>query len=158
VLGVPRSRSGSPPFPLDAHVRSAGYSTPTRGRGRTALVRLVWGGSPWPPPRSRRGPRPDRPGAPKSKFLSPEPLSGYKLRLRYADGVAGEVDLSHLVGKGVFRLWSDPEAFRHVSVGSGGEVCWSDDVDLCADALYLEMTGKRPEDVFPTLRKVTIRA
>ena len=92
------------------------------------------------------------------KMMEVEPLPGYKLRLRYADGVAGEVDLSHLVGKGVFRLWSDPEAFRHVSVGSGGEVRWSDDVDLCADALYLKMTGKRPEDVFPTLRKVTIRA
>ena len=28
------------------------------------------GRSPWLPPRSRRGPRPDRPGAPESKFLS----------------------------------------------------------------------------------------
>jgi hypothetical protein len=92
------------------------------------------------------------------KVMEVEPLPGYKLRLRYADGVAGEVDLSHLVGKGVFRLWSDPEAFRQVSVGSGGELRWSDDVDLCADALYLEMTGKRPEDVFPTLRKVTVHA
>jgi hypothetical protein len=30
VLGVPRSRSGSPHFPLDSHVRVAGYSTPTK--------------------------------------------------------------------------------------------------------------------------------
>jgi len=87
-----------------------------------------------------------------------QPLPGYRLRLRYADGVAGEVDLSRFVGKGVFRLWSDPEAFQQVSVGSGGELRWSDDVDLCADALYLEITGKRPEDVFPSLGKVTSHA
>jgi hypothetical protein len=34
-------------------------------------------------------------------------LPGYKLWLKYSDGVAGEVDLSHLVRKGVFALWDD---------------------------------------------------
>jgi hypothetical protein len=92
------------------------------------------------------------------KVIEAEALPGYKLRLRYADGEAGEVDLSHLVGEGVFRLWSDPEKFEKVSIGSGGELRWSDEVDLCADALYLEMTGKSPEDVFPALRKVTDHA
>ena len=92
------------------------------------------------------------------KLTDVQALPGYKLRLRYADGAAGEVDLSHLVGKGVFRLWNDPEAFSRVSIGSGGEVCWSGNVDLCADALYLEMTGKRPEDVFPGLGKATAHA
>jgi len=87
-----------------------------------------------------------------------EPLPAYKLYLRYADGVAGEVDLSHLAGKGVFRLWSDPEAFQRVSIGSGGEVRWSDEVDLCADALYMEITGKTPEEVFPSLRKAPANA
>jgi hypothetical protein len=72
--------------------------------------------------------------------------------------VTGNVDLSHLVGKGVFRLWNDPEAFRQVSIGTAGEVRWSDEVDLCADALYLEITGKQPGDVFPRLRKGTVHA
>ena len=52
------------------------------------------------------------------------------------------VDLSRLVGKGVFQLWNDPEAFGRVSLGTGGELVWSDEVDLCADALYLEVTGR----------------
>jgi hypothetical protein len=80
------------------------------------------------------------------------PLPGYKLHLRYADGVAGDVDLSHLVGQGVFALWNDPAAFAQAELGSGGEVRWSDDVDLCPDALYMEITGKSPEELFPALK------
>ncbi|MCY2991862.1 MAG: DUF2442 domain-containing protein [Planctomycetota bacterium] len=52
------------------------------------------------------------------KLIQAEPLPGYRLRLRYADGVAGIVDLSRLVGKGVFQLWNDPEAFGRVSLGT----------------------------------------
>lgn len=92
------------------------------------------------------------------KLTGAEPLPGYRLRLTYADGVTGIVDLSHLVGKGVFQLWNDPEAFQRVSIGTGGEVRWSDEVDLCADALYLEVTGKQPDEVFPNLRKVSTDA
>ena len=92
------------------------------------------------------------------KLVEARPFPGYRLRLRYADGVAGEVDLSHLVGKGVFRLWNDPETFQRVSIGSGGELRWSDEVDLCADALYMEITGKTPDEVFPGLRKAPVHA
>ena len=92
------------------------------------------------------------------KLVEVQPLPGYKLRLRYADGVEGEVDLSQLVGKGVFALWNDPATFQRVSIGSGGELRWSDEVDLCADALYMEITGKTPEEVFPSLRKAPAHA
>jgi hypothetical protein len=92
------------------------------------------------------------------KLTQAEPLRGYKLRLGYADGITGVVDLSHLVGKGVFELWNDPEAFGKVAIGTAGELRWSDEVDLCADALYLEITGKQPEEVFPSLGKVPVHA
>jgi hypothetical protein len=92
------------------------------------------------------------------KLIHAEPLPGFRLRLRYADGVTGDVDLSHLVGKGVFQLWNDPNAFGRVSIGTAGEVRWSDEVDLCADALYLEITGQRPDEVFPRLRTATVHA
>jgi len=80
-----------------------------------------------------------------------EPQEHFRLRLTYADGVTGLVDLSHLAGRGVFRLWNEPTAFQRVSIGSGGELHWSDDVDLCADALYLELTGKSAVEAFPSL-------
>ncbi len=87
------------------------------------------------------------------KFIKAEPLPGYRLHLVYMDGVTGDVDLSHLVGKGVFRLWADPSAFAHVAIGSDGEVRWSDDVDLCPDALYMAITGKRADEMFPNLHR-----
>ncbi len=92
------------------------------------------------------------------KLIQAEPIPGYRLRLRFADGVAGIVGLSQLVGKGVFQLWNDPEMFGRVSIGTGGELVWSDEVDLCGDALYLEVTARQPDEAFPSLRKVSVHA
>ena len=64
-------------------------------------------------------------------------LPGYKLRIRYADGVEGEVDVCHLVGEGVFSLWNDPIAFEKVSIGGSGQIRWGENVELCPDALYM---------------------
>ncbi len=76
----------------------------------------------------------------------------YRLEVAFDDGVCGVVDLSDLVGKGVFALWRDPHIFEQVQIGSFGELVWLDKIDLCPDSLYLKVTGKKPEDVFPTLR------
>jgi hypothetical protein len=40
-----------------------------------------------------------------------------------------------------------------VKIGSSGELVWNDQIDLCPDALYLKVTGKKPEDIFPALRQ-----
>jgi len=82
-------------------------------------------------------------------------LPEYMLRIEYSDGVTGEVDLSHLVGKGVFSAWKDPMAFKAVTIGDQGELMWSNDIDLCSDAIYLEITGKSAEDIFPSLKVPT---
>ncbi|MDP2982803.1 MAG: DUF2442 domain-containing protein [Candidatus Latescibacter sp.] len=79
-------------------------------------------------------------------------LGQYQLNLVFYDGVRGTVDLSDLVGKGVFSIWRDRSVFEHVQIGSSGELAWSDQADLCPDALYLKVTGKKPEDIFPALR------
>lgn len=87
-----------------------------------------------------------------------EVLSGYRLELEFDDHVTGIVDLSELVGKGVFSVWRDPTVFAQVQVGSAGELVWGEQVDLCPDALYLKVTGKEPEDLFPSLRDHTTHA
>ena len=78
--------------------------------------------------------------------------AGYTLYLEYDDGVKGEADLSHLVGKGVFAAWNDPTVFQAVTVGKHGEIRWTKDLELCADAMYLQITGKKAEDLFPNLK------
>ncbi len=79
-------------------------------------------------------------------------LPEYHLELEFDEGVSGIVDLSEAVGKGVFALWRDPLVFEQVRIGSSGELVWGEKVDLCPDALYLKVTGKNPEALFPALR------
>jgi len=84
-------------------------------------------------------------------------LAGYRLALEFDDGVSGTVDVSDKVGKGVFALWRDP-FFEQVAIGSAGELIWGEKIDLCPDALYLKVTGKQPEDLFPALRNLPTHA
>jgi hypothetical protein len=87
------------------------------------------------------------------KLLEAQPLSAYKLWLKFEDGTAGVVDLSHLAGKGVFEAWKEYENFNNVSVKNGRWLEWSDEIDVDADSLFLKLTGKKPEDIFPALRE-----
>ena len=87
------------------------------------------------------------------KILEAKPLDGYKVWLKFADGTTGEVDLSHLAGKGVFAFWNDYENFKKVSVENGRRLAWSDDIDIDADSLYMRLTGKTPEELFPALKE-----
>lgn len=78
-----------------------------------------------------------------------EPRAGYRIWLQYSDGAAGEVDLSRLAGRGVFAAWEDRTFFESVEIRGGRVVAWSDEIDLCADALYLQLTGKPVQDLMP---------
>jgi hypothetical protein len=82
------------------------------------------------------------------KPASVTPLPDYRLKLVFPDGVEGEVDLSHLVGRGVFAAWQDPHAFNEVSIGDAGQLHWTDEIELCSDSLYLQITGKTAAQAF----------
>ena len=71
-----------------------------------------------------------------------------KLHLKYSDGVMGEVG-SHLVGKGVFAAWNDQAAFEAVTIGDYGELKWGDSIDLCSDAIYMEITRQISRGFIP---------
>lgn len=92
------------------------------------------------------------------KPLEVRALPNYKLWIKYSDGMAGEVDLSYLVGKGVFTAWQDYQVFEKVYIGSSRQIAWNEEIDLCSDALYLKITGKKPEDLFPSLQSEVTHA
>jgi Protein of unknown function (DUF2442) len=83
-----------------------------------------------------------------------EPLKKYRLRVKFSDDVEGTVDLSEFAGKGIFALWNDYSQFEKVSIGSSGELVWNDEVDMDGLAIYLKLTGKKPEDILPKLREL----
>ncbi len=85
-------------------------------------------------------------------------LEDYRLDLEFDDGVRGVADLTDLAGHGVFAAWNDYDAFRMVAIGSAGELIWPGEIDLCPDALYMQVTGRSPEDVFPALKHHQIHA
>ena len=61
----------------------------------------------------------------------------YRLYVEFADGTKGEIDLSKLAGKGVFQVWNDYHVFKNVSIGDHREIKWGNEIELCADSLYL---------------------
>ena len=83
------------------------------------------------------------------KLVEVEACEGYRIWVRFDDGVSGEVDLSHLAGKGVFKAWDDPEFFKGVYVAAGHAIAWSEEIDMCPDAAYMEVTGLTVEEMFP---------
>lgn len=77
-------------------------------------------------------------------LLEVSPRENFRLFLRYDNGVSGEVDLSELVGRGVFSAWSNADVFRQVWLSKTGHPEWPGSIDLCPDALYMQLTGKSP--------------
>lgn len=78
-----------------------------------------------------------------SRIVDVEARDEYRIWIKFEDGVEGEVDLSDLVGKGVFEGWTNRSTFRRVSVNEEtGTVTWPGGVDLCPDSLYEEVTGE----------------
>lgn len=70
-------------------------------------------------------------------------LENYRLWLQFSDGTKGEVDLAHLVGKGVFAVWNDRAFFAKAAVDPlARTVCWPGGIDLDPDVLYAKATGK----------------
>lgn len=75
-------------------------------------------------------------------------IGGYKLYIRFEDGVDGEVDLSKLVDfKGVFGPLQDVHEVARVRVDPElGTICWPNGADFDPDVLYSVLTGE-PIDV-----------
>ncbi len=81
------------------------------------------------------------------RLVKVEPRPKYRIWVEFSDGVAGEIDLSDLAGRGVFAAWNEPGVFEKVHIDSTGAVAWNEDIDLCPDALYMEITGKSFEEL-----------
>ena len=85
--------------------------------------------------------------------VSVSALPNYRIKVAFSDGTDGTVDLSDLVGQGVFKAWVDKRFFASVHLGPGRQIRWSEEIELCGDAVYLRLTGKTPEQRFPQLKR-----
>jgi hypothetical protein len=69
---------------------------------------------------------------------------GYKLWVRFKDGVEGEADLSDIAGRGVFARWNDdPAEFAAVRIDpTSGAPTWPGGLDVAPDRLYAEIVDE----------------
>jgi hypothetical protein len=76
-----------------------------------------------------------------------EARPGYRVWVRFEDGLQGEVDLSEFVGKGVFKRWRDnPSEFAEVAVDSdSGTIVWPGGLDVAPDRLYSDVARSADE-------------
>jgi hypothetical protein len=93
-----------------------------------------------------------------NRIVEVRPLENYRIWLKFSDGTQGDVDLTDLAGRGVFTAWSDRDVFTAVRVEEGGGIEWPGEIDMCPDALYLRLTGKAVDDIFPSLKSTPVDA
>jgi len=67
-----------------------------------------------------------------------KPFPNWKLEVIFKDGVKGIYDMSESIGKGVFSPLIDPAKFSQVRIGEFGQIAWSDEMEICSDAVYKE--------------------
>ena len=78
---------------------------------------------------------------PYPRLVAVEPLLPASLRLRFADGVEGIVDLSGDLWGEMFEPLRDPEYFAQVRLDEDGAPAWPNGLDLAPDALYEDLVA-----------------
>ena len=72
--------------------------------------------------------------------ISIKTLPDWKLEVVFNDGIKGLYDMSASIGKGIFSPLKDPAMFNHVHIGEYGQIAWSEEMEICSDAVYKELT------------------
>ena len=82
------------------------------------------------------------------KPIAVEARERYRIWVEFEDGTGGEVDLSDIAGKGVFKPLENREFFETVSILPHHSISWggTDDLEICPDAIYMELTRQTSEN------------
>lgn len=69
-------------------------------------------------------------------------ISLYTIWVSFTDNTEGNVDLSHLANKPIFKKWSNATFFNNVYIDSDTDaIAWDKDIELCPDSLYMKIKG-----------------
>ena len=67
----------------------------------------------------------------RAKIIAYKAKPNYKVWVRFSDGLEGDIDLSYLVGQGIFEAWKSVEFFNKVHIDPKTDtLSWGDDIDL----------------------------
>ena len=75
-----------------------------------------------------------------AKPIKIKALDKYSIWLKYDDGTEGEIDFSHLAGKGIFKQWDKNNFFAKAYIDKQSKsISWNDDLQFCPNTLYLKL-------------------
>ena len=83
------------------------------------------------------------------KLLSVKYNRGYILSVNFEDDVKGEINLTELVNNGVFQTLKDVSQFKK-AYSTGYSIAWTDDLEIDALSIYLQLTGKSLHEINQT--------
>ena len=76
------------------------------------------------------------------KIISVKPLEGYRIEVKFDDGVNGIYDLNHLAGQGVFKVWDDYNYFNKVFINpESNAIAWDEELEIDTLNCYLHVRG-----------------
>lgn len=78
-----------------------------------------------------------------------EARDGWRIWVAFADGVSGEIDLSDMVDEPICSAWRDPAFWRSVQITNQRAMAWNEDIELCADSLYMDLAGLTLREIYP---------
>jgi hypothetical protein len=87
------------------------------------------------------------------EIIDAKTQTGFRVFLKFNDGTSGVVDFSSFAGKGVFSKWLESGFFDAMKINAAGALEWPGGLDLCPDALYMQLTGKSPEDLYSSISR-----
>ena len=71
------------------------------------------------------------------KVKSVKAVRNYLLHVVFTDNTKGDYDVSHLAGKGVFKLWDRDENFYKVFINpESGAISWPGELDIDSINVY----------------------
>ena len=75
------------------------------------------------------------------KVKSVTAVKNYLLHIVFTDNTKGDYDVSHLAGKGVFKVWDSDDNFYKVFINpESGAISWPGELDV--DTIYIYCTIK----------------
>lgn len=70
-------------------------------------------------------------------ILSVKAIDKYKILVKFNESTEGTYDLSHLAGKGVFKVWDEDDSFIQVYINpESGAITWPGELDIDTITVY----------------------
>jgi len=76
------------------------------------------------------------------KPIQVKAINQYLIWLKFTDSTEGQIDLSYLINKPIFKSWLNPTFFDKVYIDTEtNAIAWDENIELCPDNMYLKLKG-----------------